>query len=95
MIRKPFRTPLLKVTEDQGENDRVSEPQSKRRRINSDEGDGGDVVKTTGPQLVFKNAEISRLPRKPPLVVNNAVSLKSLDGDFEEYYNVLWYVLQN
>lgn len=88
MIGNPFRTPLLRKTEESRDNDGVSEPQAKKRRISSDKGDGS---KTMGPQLVFKTPGISSLPRKPLLAVKNpAVATKSLDGGLEGYYNVLW-----
>ncbi|CAD6594070.1 MAG: helicase [Alectoria sarmentosa] len=88
MIGKPFRTPLLRKTEESGDNDGVSEPQAKKRRISSDK---GDDLKTLGPQLVFKTPGISSLPRKPLLAVKNpAVATKPLHRGFEGYYNVLW-----
>lgn len=88
MVGKPFRIPLLRKTEESGDNDGGSEPQAKKRRISSDKGDG---VKTMGPQLVFKTPGISSVPRKPLLAVKNpAVATESLDGGSEVYYNVLW-----
>lgn len=88
MIRKPFRTPLLRKPEDSRDNDGVSEPQAKKRRISNYEGDG---VQTMQPQLVFKTPGISSLPRKPFLAIQNpAVATKPLDGGLEGYYNVLW-----
>lgn len=86
MIGKPFRTPLLRKTEELGDNDGLSEPQAKKRRISNNKGDGG-------PQLVFKTPGISSLPRKPLLAVKNpAVATNIADEGFERYYNVLWYV---
>lgn len=93
MIGKPFRTPLLKKTEESGDNDGVSEPQAKKRRISSDR---VDSVKTMGPQLVFKTPGISSLPRKPLLAVENPeLSQRRPDGGLEGFYNVLWYVHQH
>ena len=90
MIRKPFRTPLLRRTKESVDNDGDSEPQAKKRRMSSDKEDG---VETTGAQLVFKTSGISSLPRKPLLAVtNHAVFTKPLDRGLEGYYNVLWYV---
>ncbi|KAF6218098.1 hypothetical protein HO133_006510 [Letharia lupina] len=40
MVGKPFRIPLLRKTEESGDNDGGSEPQAKKRRISSDKGDG-------------------------------------------------------
>lgn len=86
MIRKPFRTPLLRKPEESTGNEGVSEPQAKKRRISS------DGEKTSRPQLVFKSPEISSLPRKPLVAVRNpAEAAKPPDGGFEGYYNVLWY----
>ncbi len=88
MIRRPFRTPFLRKTEELGDDDRVSEPQTKKRRISSDEEDG---VKMAEPRLVFKTPGISSLPRKPRLAVENPAGVtKTLDGGFDGYYNVLW-----
>lgn len=85
MIRKPFRTPLLRKPEESTGNEGVSEPQAKKRRISS------DGEKTSRPQLVFKSPEISSLPRKPLVAVRNpAEAAKPPDGGFEGYYNVLW-----
>lgn len=90
MIRKPFRTPLLRKSEESGYDDGDLEPEPKKRRISNHK---GDVVKTMGPRLVFKVPGISSLPRKPLLVVENlAIATKPLDGLLERYYNVLWYV---
>ena len=89
MIRTPFRTPLLRKSEESGANGGVSEPQAKKRRISSDE----DVVKTMEPRLVFKTPGISSIPRKPLMALKNpAVTTISLDEDFRHYYNVLWYI---
>lgn len=99
MIGKPFRTPvlvrktdgvLLRKTDDSEDNEGVSEPKTKRRRISDGK---GDSEKTMGPQLVFKIPGISSVPRKPLSAVKNlAITMKPLDGEFEGYYNVLWYV---
>lgn len=94
-MNKPFRPPLLRKID----NPAVStgtygeEPQTKRRRISSDQ---EDEDKPAGPQLVFKKPGISSLPRKPLLAVRNpsvaAQATQPLDGGVEGYYNVLWYV---
>lgn len=90
MIRKPFRTPLVRKPDESVDIDRVSEPQAKKRRISSDKGNG---LTTIGPQLVFKTSGVSSVPGKPFSAVGNpAVPAKSLDGGFDGYYNVLWYV---
>ena len=90
MIRKPFRTPLLRKPEESGYNDGVSEPEAKKRRISNNK---GDVEKTVRPQLVFKVPGISSLPRKLLSANENlAVSTRPSDGSLEGYYNVLWYV---
>lgn len=91
MIRKPFRTPLLRKAEQPGYNDEVSEPEAKKRRISSNK---GDAEKSMGPQLVFKTPGISSLPRKPLIANENlAGAARPSDGLLEEYYNVLWYML--
>lgn len=88
MIRKPFRTPLLRRVEESRDNDGVLEPHVKKRRISS------DSEKTLEPQLIFKSPGISSLPRKPLVAINNpAEAVKTPDGGFEGYYNVLWYVI--
>ena len=94
-MNKPFRPPLLRKVD----NPTVSygtygeEPQTKRRRISSDQ---EDEDKSAGPQLVFKKPGISSLPRKPLLAVKNplvaAQATQPLNGGVEGYYNVLWYV---
>ena len=94
-MNKPFRPPLLRKVD----NPTVSngtygeEPQTKRRRISSDQ---EDVDKSAGPQLVFKKPGISSLPRKPLLAVKNpsvaAQVTQPPNGGVEGYYNVLWYV---
>lgn len=90
MIRKPFRTPLLRKPEEPGYNDEVSEPKAKKRRISSNE---GDVEKHMGPQLVFKTPGISSLPRKPLISNENLAGVtRPFDGLLEGYYSVLWYV---
>ena len=90
MIRKPFRTPFLRKTEELGDDDGVSEPQTKKRRIISDEQDG---VKRAEPRLVFKTPGISLLARKPLSAIEKpAGATETLDGGFDGYYNVLWYI---
>lgn len=90
MIRKPFRTPMARKSDESVDIDRVSEPQAKKRRISSDKGNG---VTTIGPQLVFKTPGVSSVPHKPFSAVKNpAVPAEPLDGGFDGYYNVLWYV---
>ena len=90
MIRKSFRTPLLRRPEGPAYNDEVSEPEAKKRRISSNK---GDVQKVMGPQLVFKTPGISSLPRKPLIANENlAGATRPFDGLLEGYYNVLWYV---
>ena len=90
MIRKPFRTPFLRKPEDSEDNDGILEPGAKKRRISSEEEAG---VKTIEPRLVFKTPGISSLPRKPLFAVeNSSVAPKPVDGGFDGYYNVLWYL---
>ena len=97
MSSKQFRPPLLTKIEklvvpivppD------VDEPQTKRRRISSDQEDNN--ARLTEPRLVFKRPGISSIPRKPLLAVRNpavaAEALDPLNGGIEGYYNVLWYV---
>ena len=94
MITKPFRSPLLRNSENSMDIDRVSEPSAKKRRISSD---NVNDVETIGPRLVFKTHGISSAPRKPLLAVRNpAAATELLDGGLDGYYNVLWYIhLQN
>ena len=90
MIGRPFRTPFLRRAEDSGHEDRVLEPQAKKRRIGSDK---EEDVKTKRPKLVFKTPGLSSLPRKPlSAIANPAEGTEPLDGELESFYNVLWYV---
>ena len=93
MFEKPFRSPLLKqipsavlTPETVGEG-----PPAKRRRLDHE---GEKVDNLRGPQLVFKHAGISSLPRKPLLAVKNpnatSEAINPLEGGTETYYNVLW-----
>ncbi len=94
-MNKPFRPPLLRKVDNltASNSTYVEGPQTKRRRISSDQ---EDEDKPAGPQLVFKKPGISSLPRKPLLAVKNpsvaSQATQSLDGGVESYYNVLWYV---
>ena len=94
-MNKPFRPPLLRKVENPTASNGAygEEPQTKRRRISSDQ---EDENKPARPQLVFKKPGISSLPRKPLLAVKNpsvaAQATHALDGGVEGYYNVLWYV---
>ena len=88
MFRKPFRTPLLKKKEESVHIDEIVEPQSKKRRLSSD---NENDLKTIRPRLVFKAPGISSVPRRPLLTIgNSAVIANSSDGTSEGYYNVLW-----
>ena len=94
-MNKPFRPPLLRKVDTPTISNGTygEEPQTKRRRISSDQ---EDEDKSAGPQLVFKKPGISSLPRKPLLAVKNpsvaAQVTQPPNGGVEGYYNVLWYV---
>lgn len=93
MTARPFRSPVLKVTEKlRAANNENDEPQTKKRRISHLPTENG---RESGPQLVFKRPGISSLPRKPLLAVMNPSSVaqatQPTDGAIEGYYNVLWY----
>ncbi len=92
MLGKPFRSPLL-VKKDTPAMSNGHEPQAKKRRISGPNDTGKEQ---SGPQLVFKAAGISSLPRKPLLTVHNpAIAAgvpKPQDAGVEGYYNVLWSV---
>ena len=93
MFGKPFRSPLLKQIPSAAspEETVIGGHPAKRRRLD-------DGIKKAdnlrGPQLVFKNAGISSLPRKPLLAVKNpnaaSEAITPSEGDTETYYNVLW-----
>ena len=89
MIRKPFRTPLIRKAEESRDNEGDSEPQAKKSRISSDE---HNDVKTTEPRLIFKNPGVSSLPRKPLLTVENSAVVTKPRVGFDGYYNALWYM---
>lgn len=90
MFRKPFRTPLLKKTEESVDVDQILEPQAKKRRLSSD---NENDIKTIRPRLIFKTPGISSVPRRPLLAIGKSpVTAKSSDGGSERYYSVLWCV---
>ena len=98
MLRKPFRSPLLKkplIVKDEAQSiaDNGSEYPAKKRRVISD-GDTESRGDISGPRLVFKAPGVSSLPRKPLLTVQNPSAAVETDqisnGAGDGYYNVLW-----
>lgn len=94
MLRKPFRSPLLKQVSSPSASNERSEPDPKRRRISSD---NERSTEPSGPRLVFKAPGVSTLPRKPLLPVQNPAVVGDADvqaeNGIQSYYNVLWYAV--